>query len=71
MLKLVISPGFTLPSGSSESHRSQIVVAPCATGASQDGGFTLSISACASSRWPVRVSASQRYGAPAKPALTR
>jgi hypothetical protein len=32
-----MSPGLMLPSGSMESQRSQIVVAPIVTGYSQDG----------------------------------
>ena len=67
----VISPGLIVPSGSIESQRSQIVVAPIVTGYSHDG-FSVCVSRRrAVSRCPVRVSASWMIGVPTNPVPMR
>ena len=62
-----MSPGFTVPSGSMLSQRSQMVVAPRSIVESQEGEVRDSSSAYAASSCPVRDSASVITGVPANP----
>ena len=57
----------SVPSGRTESQRSQIVVAPMVSGYRNDGGVVCVRTWYATSTWPVRLSAGRSHGVPAKP----
>jgi hypothetical protein len=64
-------PGFTLPSGSIESQRSQMVVAPIVTAYSHDGGAVSSSMRYATSGRSATHRASRMSGVPTNPVATR
>lgn len=64
-------PGLRAPSGNSESHRSQTVVAPMVTAYSHDGLSVCNSTRYAASVWPFALRASVSTGVPRKPVAIR